>query len=77
MWGKIVKELIPQFIGWLKKQYRKKEIDKEVEDEHKEIVDAVNEANEYLKNNPDADKVPDEIEQKLRDAARKRRSGLV
>lgn len=70
LWDK----LIPIVVDWTKKTFRKQQIKKDVDKETKSLEELRKEAKEYLKEN--GGNLPKEMENRLRDAARRRRDGL-
>lgn len=71
LWGKAV----PLIIKFFKDMAKKAEINKEVDQEHKEVKDAKELAKEWAKKNP-GKPLPKDIENKLRDAGRKFTNGM-
>lgn len=75
LWGKIIKEGIPALVDFIKKNFQKAQINKEVDEETDELERLRAEAREWTYKNP-GQQLPKELEDKLRDAARARRDGL-
>lgn len=76
LWGKLVKELIPKLYQWLKNIFKSIEIKREVFSEEDEISLILQEIRIYMKAHPEAKRVPEDLETKLRVALRKRDNGL-
>lgn len=75
LWGKVLKEGIPLFAEWLAKHLKKQKIKNEVKSELKDLKELQKEAREWLKENGN-EPLPKDLEDRLRDAARRRRDGL-
>lgn len=76
LWGKLVKELIPAFFAWVARLIKKENIKKEVDAEESEVSKVKKEIKEWLDKNPNAKRIPKDLENKLRKATRKRNRGL-
>ena len=76
VWGKLLKEGIPWVIEQAKNFFKKNKIEEEVDEEESEVAAVKKEINEWLEKNPDAKEIPKELENKLRDATKRRNDGL-
>lgn len=68
--GVVTNDLIPWLMDWAKKLFRKKEIDKEEDVLKEEMQNLKQQAQDWLRDNPDKP-LPKELEDKLRAAARR------
>lgn len=72
----IVEALIPRVVKWLTDFAKRQKINEEVDQETLAVTEVLKKADKYFKENPNAKKLPPNLEAELRRVGRSRANGL-